>query len=58
MKDKNQKILELLEMIEDFKIQIYSKDKIVDLQQGQIEQLIEDLREAKQYEHKCKTMQI
>jgi len=34
MKDKNQKILELLEMIEDFKIQIYSKDKIVDLQQG------------------------
>jgi hypothetical protein len=44
MKDKNQKILELLETIEDFKIQIYSKDKIIDLQQNQIDTLIEDLK--------------
>jgi hypothetical protein len=47
MKDKNEKILELLELIEDLKIQIYSRDKTVDLQQAQVEQLIEDLRDAK-----------
>jgi hypothetical protein len=47
MKDKNEKFLELLELIEDLKIQIYSRDKTVDLQQAQVEQLIEDLRDAK-----------
>ena len=31
VKDKNEKILELLELIEDLKIQIYSRDKTVDL---------------------------
>ena len=57
-KDKNEKLLELLENIEDLKIQVYSRDKSVELQQQQIEQLIEDLREAKQFEHQCKTLQI
>ena len=32
-KDKNEKILELLENIEDLKIQVYSRDKSVELQQ-------------------------
>jgi hypothetical protein len=32
MMEKNEKILELLNMIEDFKIEIYSRDKTVDLQ--------------------------
>ena len=57
-KDKNGKILELLESIEDLKIQVYSRDKSIELQQQQIEQLIEDLREAKQFEHQCKMLQI
>lgn len=45
-------------MIEDLKIQVYSKDKIVELQQEQINHLIEDLKEAKQFEYKAKTLQI
>ena len=57
-KDKNGKILDLLESIEDLKIQVYSRDKSIELQQQQIEQLIEDLREAKQFEHQCKMLQI
>jgi len=32
-KDKNEKILELLEMIEDLKINVYSREKSVELQQ-------------------------
>ena len=31
-KDKNEKLLELLENIEDLKIQVYSRDKSVELQ--------------------------
>ena len=58
MYEKNEKILELLEMIEDLKIQIYSRDKTVEIQQQQVESLIEDLREAKQFEHECKTLKI
>lgn len=56
VKDKNEKILELLEHIEDLKINIYSRDKAVELFQGQIQRLTEDLREAKQFEHKFKTV--
>lgn len=58
IKDKNEKILELLESIEDLKVQVYSRDKSIELQQGQISQLMEDLREAKQFEHQCKALQI
>ena len=57
-KDKNEKILELLEMIEDLKINVYSREKSVELQQSQIQGLMEDLREAKQFEYLCKTLQI
>ena len=32
-KDKNEKILELLETIEDLKINIYSRDKTIEIQQ-------------------------
>ena len=56
IKDKNEKILELLENIEDLKVQVYSRDKSIDLQQSQIGQLMEDLREAKQFEHQCKAL--
>ena len=31
LKDKNEKILELLDEMEEFKIQIYSRDKSVEL---------------------------
>ena len=31
IKDKNEKILELLENIEDLKVQVYSRDKSIDL---------------------------
>mmetsp|Transcript_10719 Transcript_10719/g.13373 ORF Transcript_10719/g.13373 Transcript_10719/m.13373 type:complete len:100 (-) Transcript_10719:1090-1389(-) len=58
MKNKNEKILELIENIEDLKVQVYSRDKALELQQAQIEQSMEDLREAKQFEHQCKTLQI
>ena len=47
MKNKNEKILELIENIEDLKVQVYSRDKALQLQQSQIEQVMEDLREAK-----------
>jgi len=57
-KDKNEKILELLEMIEDLKINVYSREKSVELQQSQIQSLMEDIREAKQFEYLCKTLQI
>ena len=57
-KDKNEKILELLENIEDLKIQVYSRDKSVELQQLQIQQLIEDLRAAKQFEHRAERLQM
>lgn len=56
MNEKNQKIMELLDLIEDLKIQIYARDKTVDIQQTQLEGLFEDLRDAKQFEHKCKTL--
>ena len=32
-KDKNEKILELLETIEDLKINIYSREKSIEIQQ-------------------------
>jgi hypothetical protein len=56
MRLKNEKVLELLSMIEDLKIEIYSRDKTVELQQEQIKQLIDDLREAKQFETQAKAL--
>ena len=34
LKNKNEKILELLENIEDLKVQVYSRDKALQLQQN------------------------
>jgi sugar diacid utilization regulator len=45
-------------MIEDLKINVYSREKSVELQQSQIQSLMEDIREAKQFEYLCKTLQI
>ena len=36
LKDKNEKILELLDEIEELKIQVFARDKSVELQQKQI----------------------
>ena len=47
LNNKNEKILELIENIEDLKVQVYSRDKALELQQKQIEMGMEDLREAK-----------
>ena len=47
MKNKNEKILELIENIEDLKVQVYSREKAIELQMAQIQQAMEDLREAK-----------
>mmetsp|Transcript_10975 Transcript_10975/g.11091 ORF Transcript_10975/g.11091 Transcript_10975/m.11091 type:complete len:139 (+) Transcript_10975:486-902(+) len=44
---KNEKMLELLDEIEEIKIQVYARDKSIELQQKQIEELLEELREAK-----------
>jgi hypothetical protein len=55
LKDKNERILELLGAVEDLKVEVYSRDKAVELMQGQMQRLTEDLREAKQFEHKFKT---
>lgn len=56
LKSKDEKILELLESIEDYKIQLYAREKSVELAQDEIEKLLEDLREAKAFEHKCKML--
>ena len=56
MKNKNEKILDMIETIEDLKVQVYSRDKALQLQQAQIEQTMEDLREAKQFEFTCKSL--
>lgn len=58
VKNKNEKILELLESIEDLKINVYSRDKAVELLQAQISRLTEDLREAKQFEHRFKAVEM
>ena len=58
LNNKNEKILELIENIEDLKVQVYSRDKALELQQKQIEMGMEDLREAKQFQHECKTLRI
>lgn len=39
-------------MIEDFKIEVYSRDKTVMILQQEIQKLTTGLREAKQFEHK------
>ena len=56
MRDKNERLLELLEDIEDLKVQVYARDKSVALQQKQIEELLEELRESKAVENDVKIL--
>ena len=51
LKDKNERLLELLEELEDVRIQVFASDKSVALQQKQIEDLLEELRDAKSIEN-------
>lgn len=56
IKEKNERLLEMLEEMEDLKIQIYARDKSVALQQKQIEDLLEDLRDSKAIENDIKLL--
>ena len=58
MKDKNEKILDLMENIEDFKVEIYSRDRTIDLQQEQLEDVKVELGKAKKFEYLCKSLEI
>jgi len=52
LKEKNVKILDLMQMLEDFKIEVYSRDKTVQILQQEVQKLTTALRESKQFEHK------
>ena len=56
LKAKNESILDLLQELEEVKIQVYARDKSVDLQQRQIEELLEELRESKGLENDVKIL--
>ena len=53
---KNEKILEMLTELEELKIQVFARDKSIELQQRQIEELLEELREAKSLENDVKIL--
>jgi hypothetical protein len=42
--------------MEDVKIQVFARDKSIELQQKQIEELLEELRESKGYENDIKIL--
>lgn len=56
LREKNERLLELLEELEDVRIQVYARDKSVALQQKQIEDLLEELRDAKSLENDIKIL--
>lgn len=56
LKEKNEKIIELMGELEDVKIQVFARDKSIELQQKQIEELLEELRESKGYENDIKIL--
>lgn len=56
LKDKNSKLLELLTELEDIKIQVFARDKSIELQSKQIEELLEELRESKGLENDVKIL--
>jgi hypothetical protein len=57
LKDKNEKIIELLAELEDVKIQVFARDKSIELQQNQIDELLEEMRELKGLENKVKILE-
>lgn len=56
MREKNERLLDLLEELEEMKIQVYARDKSVALQQKQIEDLLEELRDSKSIENDIKIL--
>ena len=57
LKDKNEKIIELLAEMEDVKIQVFARDKSIELQQNQIDELLEEMRELKGLENQLKRVE-
>ena len=51
MKDKNEKILEMMAEMEDIKIEVFARDKSIELQKRQIEELLEELKESRGLEN-------
>ena len=51
LKDKNEKILELMAELEDVKIEVFARDKSIDLQRRQVEELLEELKESRGLEN-------
>ena len=49
-------MLELLDEIEEIKIQVYARDKSIELQQKQIEDLLEELRDSKTVDNDIKIL--
>lgn len=56
LKEKNEKIIELMNDLEEIKIQVFARDKSVQLQQNQIDELLEELRESKSLENDVKIL--
>lgn len=56
LKEKNEKIIELLNDLEEIKIQVFARDKSIQLQQIQIDELLEELRESKNLENDVKIL--
>jgi len=56
LKEKNEKLLELLEELEEVRIQVYARDKSVELQQKQIADLLEELRDARAADNDAKLL--
>lgn len=56
MKTKNEKLIDLLTELEEVKVQVYARDKSVELQQNQIQELLEELRESKGLENDVKLL--
>lgn len=56
LKDKNEKIIELINEVEEVKIQVFARDKSIQLLQNQIDELLEELRESKSLENDVKIL--
>lgn len=53
---KNEKFLELLTELDEIKVQVFARDKSIELQQKQIDELLEELRTAKSHENNVKRL--
>ena len=56
LKNKNEKLIEMLTELEEVKVQVHARDKTIELQQGQIQELLEELRESKSLENDVKLL--